>query len=854
MARKSEKRTIQKIMWDLLTELRGQIDGWDFKNYSLTMIFYKFLSENFEQYINNNEKESGDENFKYSEITNAEAEEDFKSSLLEYPGYFIKPSELFCNIHKNANTNENLNVSIKDAFNNIQASTIGTEAEENIKGIFDDFDVSTSKLGKDVKEKNETLRKLVNCIATLSFGSAHSGLVSDTFGDMYEYLMGMYAKNAGKSGGEYFTPPEVSTLLSRIVMIGKKEVKNIYDPTCGSGSLLLKGAKVIGAKNIKKGFYGQELNNTTYNLCRENMMLHNIQPDQMDIKNGNTLANPMHRSEKFEIIVSNPPYSTKWETDALTINDERFAPAGVLAPSTKADYAFLQHVIYQLAPNGVAGIVLPHGILFRGGTEGTIRKHFIDNNYIETIISLPANLFYGTGIPTIIMVFKKERQNSDILFIDASKCFEKDKNQNVLRDADIEKIYDAVLNRKDVENFARLVNKDEIIRNEYNLNIPRYITSDNEIILSDLYSLMTGKISKQEISLLDNYFGNFSGLNDKLFKQDEEYSNYFNFKDVDIRDIITSDATIVEFKNKLKSFANEYKVYLYDKLIKNMDKIDSSSYEEFKWKLFDIFSREDLIEIYEVFQILADNYQEIYNDIALIQQNGIEYCNKTEPKMVRKTVNKKSVEVQEGYMGTIIPFDLVKENYLNAEFESIANLQKEADEQKSIYTEVFDELDEDVKLEVCKLTKEGEVDEENSTFDQKRLNAHLKKNVDEELTKAKKAIDAEKALNKKIKEETSKLDEKAKEKLESLTKDEIIILLEKKWIVPIIDDIEKNLDTVIEKFISKVLDLKDKYSSQLSGINKEIKETEQALSLMLDDLTGSETDLKAFEILKELFK
>lgn len=853
MARKNEKRTIQKKMWDLLTELRGQIDGWDFKNYSLTMIFYKFLSENFEDTINAREREENPD-FKYSELKDEMLTEDFSNRLIDYLGYFIKPSELFCNIHKNASTNENLNKSIQTAFNNIQATTIGSKAEESIKGVFDDFDVNSTKLGKEVKDKNDTLRKLINCVATLNFETKHTGLVSDTFGDMYEYLMGMYAKNAGKSGGEYFTPPEVSMLLARLTMIGKKEIKNIYDPTCGSGSLLLKAAKIVGLENIKKGFYGQEKNTTTYNLCRENMLLHNIDPNLMDIKNGDTLSNPMHRGEKFEIIVSNPPYSVKWETDVLTINDERFAPAGVLAPTTKADYAFLQHVIFHLASNGTAGIVLPHGVLFRNGTEGVIRKHFIENNYIDSIISLPSNLFYGTGIPTIIMIFKKERSNSDVLFVDASKCFEKDKNQNVLRDADIERIYDAVVKRKDIENFAKLVTKEEIRNNEYNLNIPRYITSDSDVVFNDLYSLMTGKFSNEEISSLDSYFNNFVGLKEKLFDVDDKYSNYYNFKNVEISDIVNNDEKVKEFKNKLKSFLNEYEIYLNDKLIKNMDKIDSSSYEELKWKLFDIFTREDLIEIYEVFQIISDNYQEIYSDISAIQKNGLSYCNKTEEKITKKIANKKTVEVKDGYVGTIIPLELVKENYLSEEFSEIDKLQEKANEQNSIYSEIFESLDEDLKLEVCKLTKDNEIDEENSGFDLKRLNSFLKKNDSEELKKAKDAIDSEKKLNKKVKDEMSKIDEKAKNKLELLSEDEIIFLLKKKWISPIIEDIETKLDKIIENFILELNNLKEKYSSQLSSINKEIKETENKLSEMLDDLTGNDTDLEAIKLLKELFE
>lgn len=853
MSRKTERNTIETSMWNLLTELRGQIDGWDFKNYSLTMIFYKFLCENFENDINDNEYNAGNFSFDYSEISDETAEK-IRPTMLGRLGYFIKPSELFCNIQKNADTDANLNITIKSAFNHTQESSIGTIAQDSIKGIFDDFDTSSSKLGSSVTAKNAVLAKLINCIATINFDSTHAGLKSDAFGDMYEYLMGMYAQNAGKSGGEYFTPPEVSILLARIVSIGKKEVKNVYDPACGSGSLLLKFVKTIGLENIRDGIYGQELNTTTYNLCRENMMLHNVSGDKINIENGDTLASPQHLSKQFEIICSNPPYSIHWDVTPTTILDNRFAPAGATAPSSKADYAFLQHIIYHLTTNGVAGVVLPHGVLFRGGSEGTIREYFIDNNYIDTIIGLPSNIFYGTGIPTIIMVLKKERTNSDILFIDASKCFEKDKNQNMLRDSDIERIYDAVVARKDIKGFAKVINKSEVIKNEYNLNIPRYISTDETSEVNDLYSLMTGKISSSEIDIFNPYWDILEGLKDKLFEVDKEYKDFYIFKNINIKDTINKDISVENFNKKNIKLLNKFNKYLHKTLIDNMNSVTTDTYKSIKKKLFELFEKEELIDIYNIFQILSDNYDIAFSDIIAINKNGLEYCNKSIPNIIQKKIDKKLTNVQDGMCGAIIPFDLVKSYYLSDEYDEIDKLQKKANEQSSIYTEILESLDEDIKIEVCKLTKDGKLPEDEISFNTAKLKKYIKSNNNEELKKAQEAIDLEKSLQKQIKEKTDALDEKAESKLNTLNNEEIKDLLGKKWIDPIISEIESSMNSIIEDFIKKLEELKNKYSSQLSSINEEIKETEEELIKMFDNLTGSETDLKAIEILKDLLK
>ena len=850
MSRKNEKNVTYKKMWDLLTELRGKIDGWDFKNYSLTMIFYKFFCEDFERKVNEIQEE---DDFEYRNLPDEVAEE-AKDDIIGLTGVFIKPSELFCNLVKDAKKNPNLNIQIKNAFSNLQASSIGTPVEDNIKGIFDDFDVASSKLGNNVTEKNNTLAGLMINIDGLSFNKTHSKLKTDSFGDMYEYLMGMYAQNAGKSGGEYFTPSEASTLNARVTMIGKKKIKNVYDPACGSGSLLLKAADVIGLNNITKGFYGQELNNTTYNLCRENMLLHNIPSEKIHIFNGDTLTNPAFAGETFDVIVSNPPYSTKWETNALTIQDERFAPAGVLAPENKADYAFVMHVLSKLSPTGTAGIVLPHGVLFRGGSEGIIRKYLIENNHIETIIGLPANIFFGTGIPTIIIVLQKERTSSDILFVDASKCFEKDKNQNVLRDMDIERIYEAVYNRKDIDGFARLVQKSEVAANDYNLNIPRYVSNDEDAATFDLYSLMSSKIYEKEIALFDKYFKNFEGLKNELFEKDDVYSDYYTFKTNDIKKTIKENKKVVEFEKTLKSYVSEYQKYLIDKLIVNIDNINEKSFKEFKLKLFEIFEKNELIDVFEVFQMLSENIDEILSDVAVIQDKGLNYCRNVEPNMVTKTKDKKTFEVQEGNKGSILPFNLIKEKYLQTEFKEIEDLNSKASEQNSIYTEILEELDEDMKMDVCKLTKNGELDTENLRFDDKKLNTYLKKNININLKNAQDAIASEKKYLKEIKDKTTKLDKKAEDKLMFLTEEEIKDCLKDKWIKPITDGIKNSLDNILNTFIKNVENLSKKYSTTLSDIEAEITSKDSEITDLFNQLTGCDSDMKAIEILKDILK
>lgn len=485
-----EREELHRAIWAIADELRGSVDGWDFKAYVLGMMFYRYISENLAAYIDEGEHRAGDPDFSYAEISD-EMAETAREDMVKTKGFFILPSELFCNLKKRGKDDENLNVTLEGILKHIEESAKGSESEKNFSGLFEDVDVNSNKLGKTVAERNAKIVKLLNGVSDMELGDYKNHNI-DTFGDAYEFLMSMYASNAGKSGGEFFTPQEVSELLTRIAVVGKKEVNKVYDPACGSGSLLLKSAKILGKDNVRNGFFGQEINPTTFNLCRINMFLHDIDYDKFDIAYGDTLLDPQHwDDEPFEVIVSNPPYSIKWKGDAdpILINDERFSPAGILAPKSKADLAFIMHSLAWLATNGTAAIVCFPGIMYRGGAEKKIRKYLIDNNYVDCIIQLPDNLFFGTSIATCIMVLKKSKADNSVLFIDASNEFEKVTNNNKLTPENIEKIVNEFVSRADVEFFSRSVPYSEIQENDFNLSVSTYVEKEDKREAIDIVKL-----------------------------------------------------------------------------------------------------------------------------------------------------------------------------------------------------------------------------------------------------------------------------------------------------------------------------------------------------------------------------
>ena len=490
MTKEAQRAELHKAIWRIANDLRGSVDGWDFKQYVLGMLFYRFISENLVAYLNEHERKAGDPTFDYAGLDDVAAEFGRAETVSE-KGFYILPSELFANVRRRARNDENLNETLERAFHNIEGSAVGSDSEYDLKGLFDDLDVNSSKLGPTVAKRNEKLVKLLDAIGDLGLGDYASNTI-DAFGDAYEYLMTMYASGAGKSGGEFFTPQEVSELLARITVVGKTEVNKVYDPACGSGSLLLKFAKVLGKDNVRQGFFGQEINLTTYNLCRINMFLHDINFEKFDIAHGDTLTDPAHMDdEPFEAIVSNPPYSTKWEGDAnpLLINDPRFAPAGVLAPKSKADLAFTMHMLSWLAVNGTAAIVEFPGVLYRSGAEQKIRKYLIDNNYVDTVIQLPPDLFFSTTIATCVIVLKKSKADNKTLFIDASAQFVRGGNKNKLTAENQQAVLDAFVRRADADHFARLVENSEIAENDYNLSVSSYVEEEDTREVVDIVEL-----------------------------------------------------------------------------------------------------------------------------------------------------------------------------------------------------------------------------------------------------------------------------------------------------------------------------------------------------------------------------
>jgi len=487
MTSNEQRAALQRKIWDIANDVRGAVDGWDFKQYVLGTLFYRFISENFTDYIT-----GGDPAVNYA----AMADDDpniaaAKDDAIKTKGYFIYPSQLFVNVATNASTNESLNTDLANIFKAIEASANGYPSEHDIKGLFADFDTTSNRLGNTVKDKNERLAKVLKRVAELDFGGFNASHI-DLFGDAYEFLISNYAANAGKSGGEFFTPQQVSKLIARLAMHGQSSINKIYDPACGSGSLLLQAKKQFDNHIIEDGFFGQEINHTTYNLARMNMFLHNINYDKFNIQLGNTLTEPHFGDEKpFDAIVSNPPYSVKWigSDDPTLINDDRFAPAGVLAPKSKADFAFVLHALSYLSSKGRAAIVCFPGIFYRGGAEQKIRQYLVDNNYVETVISLAPNLFYGTTIAVNILVLSKHKTDTTTQFIDASGLLKKGTNNNLLLDAHIEKIMPVFDSKENVEHFARSVPLEEVVANEYNLSVSSYVEAKDNREVVDIAQL-----------------------------------------------------------------------------------------------------------------------------------------------------------------------------------------------------------------------------------------------------------------------------------------------------------------------------------------------------------------------------
>ena len=483
MATQQERAELHKTIWKIANDLRGSVDGWEFKSYVLGSIFYRFISENICEYFNDRMHDWGYDNFSYADDMNDKEAEGGRIDAVQTKGFFILPSQLFQNVVKTADKDENLNEHLNAIFRSIEASAKGTPSEDDLRGLFSDFAVDSAVLGSTVIKRNQLLAKVLKTVAAMDLGNPYNDTDNDTFGDTYEFLMQMYASGAGKSGGEFFTPQQVSELLARLASWNNPNIQKVYDPACGSGSLLLKFAKTVGKKNPNLKYFGQEVNPTTYNLCRINMFLHNVNFDNFDIALEDTLLKPQHKDDApFDAIVSNPPYSLEWvgKDNALLINDERYAPAGVLAPKSAADLAFTMHMLWHLSEQGTAAIVEFPGVLYRGGAEKKIRQYLIKNNFVDTVIQLPANLFFGVGIATCIIVLKKSAKvDSSVLFINASKLFVKNGNKTLLAEEHQDKIMELYKARKDEQYLAKLVKNDDILANDCNLSVSSYLEQED---------------------------------------------------------------------------------------------------------------------------------------------------------------------------------------------------------------------------------------------------------------------------------------------------------------------------------------------------------------------------------------
>lgn len=824
------KQQLASKIWETANQLRSNIKSNEYKDYILGFMFYKYLSDKEIQILEENDSTIDD-------LLDKDVFEELKQM-----GYCFEKQNLFQELLKKGNS---LGASdVNDALVQFNKSASGVFVD-----IFSTLQGGLSKFGKDNGSRDKAVRDIVTLVSDIPTTNKNY----DVMGYIYEFLIYKFS-TAAKDDGAFYTPHEVSSLIARIVAYEQRDKKDltVYDPTCGSGSLLL----TIGAeasKYIENGkdvitYYGQEKISETYNLARMNLIMKDIADYNIKIRCGDTLEQDwpyFSDTEEYtptfvDVVVSNPPYSLRWKPDNKE-NDPRFVQG--LAPSSKADYAFLQHCLYHLKPDGIMGIVLPHGVLFRGGTEGDIRKNLIDSNNIDTIVSLPANLFYATGIPTTVMFLKKNKKDTNILFVDASQYYGKEKTQNVLRESDIRRIYDAVINRKDISNFARVVSKEEIVANEYNLNIPRYVSAQEEAESYELYSLMSGAVSEKELDKYSLYFDTFKKLKDELFTKDAY--EFYAFKDVSIKETVENDSDVKVFKEEFNKDLEEFYLYCKEVLLKLTDDFDVIQIKDaLVTKLFELFSSNPMIDKYAVYESFSGIFKEIENDLDILMDKGLESFRGVDVNIVSKKTKNGVEDVQNGYKGVVFDFDLVKKTFFVDDYDDMKKLSDKISCIVAEREEAYSNLDEEVQKEV----KKENADE----FDMKKVKLYLKENDSEELSKVLKLVDEEKALNKQIKDIESSLNEKAYNFIPEMTDEQIRTLLTVKWLEPIRTELIGISVKTIMDFITALSNLKDKYKDSLGDINKEIEETSSKLKEMMSELTGSEVDMKALEILKSV--
>lgn len=847
------KQQLASKIWESANKMRSKIEANEYKDYILGFIFYKFLSDKEENTLRNMGL-SGD----LKVVT--EDNQRIVKTMQERIGYFIAYDNLFSTWLSKKNDFDVSNVrDALSAFNRL----INESHKKVFEKIFDTLQTGLSKLGDNSKSQTKAISDLIYLIKDIPMDGKQD---YDVLGYIYEYLISNFAANAGKKAGEFYTPHEVSQLMSDIIAnhLKNREDIEIYDPTSGSGSLLINIGNSV-AKYVKDSnkikYYAQELKQNTYNLTRMNLIMRGILPDNIVTRNGDTLEDDWpFFDEKHEYtplfidaVVSNPPYSQNWNPQDKEA-DPRYKEYG-LAPKAKADYAFLLHDLYHLKSDGIMTIVLPHGVLFRGGEEKEIRKSLIEKNNIDTIIGLPANIFFGTGIPTIIMVLKKQKNNTDIQIIDASKGFIKDGKNNKLRACDIKKIVDTVIVRKDVEKYSRVVSREEIRENDYNLNIPRYVDSSDEQETFDIYASMFGGIPKEELDNYNEYFDVFPDLKKDLFKQVNE--NYFELEKDNIYEYIKNHKDIIKYKDNFRNSFYNFEAYLSDELIANSNEIKIGSEEnKISNEIFKRMNEISLIDKYKAYQILDDEWTNIASDIELIQTEGLQTCNKVDPKTEIKKKNGKEEEVQIGWKGRVIPFELVQEYKMKDEVKSIRNIENRLEEISSFYQETIESLSEDEKEEITDMLNETNDAFVNANIVRKAKetikSVQYNEEIDKRIREVAKVIDEEKELKKEQKTLETKLQNNSKKAIEELSENEIKELLKIKWIKPIVSNINKLVEELINDFSKKIENLSKKYEKTLMDAENEILTTEKELSLMIDELVGDEYDMKGLNEFKSL--
>lgn len=846
------KQELANKIWASANDMRSNIEAGKYKDYILGFLFYKFLSDQETSYLKKNLYFEDDE-------LNEVVESDLKlvENLQNNIGYFISYDNLYSTW---LNLKSDFNVSnVTDALNAFNRN-IGTNYKKVFSDIFDTLQKGISDLGTTATEQTKAIRALIELINEIPTDGSQG---YDVLGFIYEYLISNFAANAGKKAGEFYTPHEISVLMSEIISNHLKDNENIsiYDPTSGSGSLLINIGNSVSKYATDKNnveYFAQEKIKATYNLTRMNLIMRGILPNNITVRNGDTLesdwpyfddADPENTYNPLYVdaVVSNPPYSQKWDPANKEV-DPRFSKYGV-APKSKADYAFLLHDLYHIKPNGIVTIVLPHGVLFRGGEEREIRKNLIENNKIDAIIGLPADIFFGTGIPMLIMVLKQNRENNDILIIDASKGYIKDGKKNKLRACDIKKITDTYIKRINIDKFSRKVSKTEIVANEYNLNIPRYVDSSEKAESWDIYASMFGGIPTSEIDEFKDYWNAFPKLKETLL--DKTNDSYYSLKSEKIKESVNECEEIIKFKNDFSVAFSTFEKYLKNRLVDNMLQVNISKEEnKISDVIFNNLKSIPLIDKYEAYQLLDDEWNEISVDLEMIQTEGKSAITQVDPNMVIKKKNNKDIEVQDGWKGHIIPFDLVQQLLFTDELKSISQKESRLLEITSEVQEVFDSLTEEEK-------EKDFVNDSKDAFVNSQIKKAIKSDDYDNETKEKlksvdKLLDEEKLLKKSVKEECTKLHLKTKEAIENLSEDQVTTLLELKWITPLTDKLNKLPDVIINNLISLLKAKMNKYSVTFFQLDQEIKEAEKALSSMIDDLTGNDYDmqgLRAFQAL-----